>query len=119
MDALTGEQRDALHRALVDLERELSSAHASTAEGAAPVDLDEPIGRVSRIDAIAQQRMVQASRATQKRRLQHVRAALRRVDEDDYGVCATCGEEIGFPRLQAQPEAPFCIACQSERERVR
>ncbi len=116
MESLSEAQRTALQRALVSLERGLASAHAASAAGAAPVDLEEPIGRVSRIDAIQQQRMAEASRAAQQRRLQRVRAALRRIDEEEYGLCVDCGEAIGFARLEAQPEAPFCIGCQSARE---
>jgi DnaK suppressor protein len=119
MDVLTQTQRASLRHALEALERELANAHELSADGAAPVDLDEPIGRVSRIDALAQQRMVEASRSSMQLRLQQVRAALRRFDEDEYGVCTTCGEDVGFPRLEARPEAPFCIACQSARERRR
>jgi len=119
MEALTETQRASLRHALQTLERELANAHERSADAAAPVDLEEPIGRVSRIDAIAQQRMVEASRASMQLRLQQVRAALRRCDEGEYGACITCGEEVGFPRLHARPEAPCCIACQSERERRR
>jgi DnaK suppressor protein len=116
MDALTAEQLVELQLALQVLERELGDVHRASAEGAAPVDLDEPIGRLSRMDAMQQQSMVQANRAAMQRRLQQVRAALRRFDEDEYGVCAACGEEIGYGRLEAQPETPFCIGCQSARE---
>ena len=114
---LSPEQRTTLHAALKTLERELGETHARAAEGAATVDLDEPIGRVSRIDAIAQQKMVEASRAQMQRRLQLVRGALRRFADGEYGDCVSCGEAIGFARLSAQPEAPFCIGCQSGRER--
>jgi len=117
MDALTEAQRVSLRRALEVLEGQLANAHEASADGAAPVDLDEPIGRISRMDAIAQQRMVEASRASMQRRLQQVRAALRRFEEDEYGVCVTCGEGVGLRRLEARPEAAFCIACQSDRER--
>ena len=117
MDVLTDEQRASLRLALVALERELGSMYEVSADGAAPVDLDEPIGRISRVGAIQQQRMVQANRAAMRRRLQQVRAALRRFREDEYGVCVNCGEDVGLRRLEAQPEAPFCIACQSARER--
>jgi len=117
MHALTDEQRASLRLALATLEEELGSAHEASAESAATVDLDEPIGRVSRIDAIQQQRMVQANRATLQRRLVLVREALRRFDEDEYGECAACGEEVGFRRLEAQPEAALCIGCQSKSER--
>lgn len=90
--------------------------HRSAAEGAAPVDLDQPIGRVSRIDAIQQQRMVEANRAAMQRRLAQVRGALERIEAGDYGDCAACEEPIGFPRLVARPETPLCITCQSKRE---
>ena len=117
MDGLSDEQRASLRLSLVTLQRELGRVHEASAEGAAPVDLDEPIGRISRMDAIQRQSMVQASRAAMQLRLRQVRSALRRFDEDEYGVCVTCGEEVGFRRLEAQPEAPLCIACQSARER--
>ena len=117
MSALTDLQRTSLRLALATLAKELGSAHEASADSAATVDLDEPIGRVSRIDAIQQQRMVEANRATRQRRLVQVRAALRRLDEGEYGECVACGEQVGFRRLEAQPEAPFCIGCQGKNER--
>lgn len=117
MSALTAEQLASLRVSLQALEKELGSVHQAAAEGAAPVELEEPIGRISRMDAIQQQRMVQANRAAMKHRLEQVRAALRRLEAGDYGVCVACGESVGFPRLEARPEAPLCITCQSERER--
>ena len=119
MGPLTEKQRVALRGALETLERELASVNESSAKGAAPVDLEEPIGRISRMDAIQQQRMVQANRASLQRRQQQVRAALLRFEENEYGICVTCGEEVGFRRLEAKPEAPFCISCQAEREQRR
>ena len=46
------------------------------------------------------------------------RAALARLDSGDYGVCADCGEDIPAERLQAQPFAIRCTACQERRERA-
>lgn len=117
MDALNPTQLASLHRALLALERELCDVREASTEGAAPVDLDEPIGRLSRMDAIQQQHMVQANRAAAQVRLTQVRAALRRLEADEYGACVACGEEIGFGRLEARPEAPLCLACQGARER--
>jgi RNA polymerase-binding transcription factor DksA len=34
----------------------------------------------------------------------------------DYGVCEDCGEPIGAARLQAQPAALRCAACQQRFE---
>ena len=90
---------------------------AGAKDAAKPVDLDEPIGRLSRIDAIAQKEMVAASRAAMELRARQVRAALARVSDGSYGTCVACEENVGYARLAARPETPFCLACQSARER--
>ncbi len=110
--AQLAELRDDLER----LEAELSEQIERGRAGAATVDLDEPIGRLSRIDAMAQQKVAQAGQAAARRRLDKVRAALRRMDDDEYGVCLRTGECIGYARLKAQPEATLSLAGQAEVE---
>ena len=43
--------------------------------------------------------------------LQQVRAALKRLEAGEYGVCASCGEAISPARLAALPYATLCIKC--------
>ena len=55
--------------------------------------------------------------------LRNVRAALRRINQGNFGICGHCEEEISPKRLAAVPWAFFCIRCQeaadrSEREPV-
>ena len=45
-------------------------------------------------------------------------AARTRLAEGSYGVCASCGGEIGFERLRANPSAVRCIDCQSKHEKT-
>lgn len=116
MHELTNKQRCELQRALLDLQRELQKQLQDSSDGAMPVSLDQPIGRLSRMDAMQQQSMVQANRRTAQARLTRIEAALRRCQSEEYGLCVECEEEIGYARLKAQPEAPFCIGCQSNRE---
>lgn len=40
--------------------------------------------------------------------LTRIEAALRKMDEGNYGICATCGEPISYERLQAIPETAYC-----------
>ncbi len=49
--------------------------------------------------------------------LRNVRAALRRINDGTFGVCAHCEEEISPKRLAAVPWAPFCITCQEAADR--
>jgi DnaK suppressor protein len=51
--------------------------------------------------------------------LRNVRAALRRMAEDSYGVCMHCEEEISPKRLAAVPWTPYCIRCQEIADRAR
>jgi len=40
-----------------------------------------------------------------------VTAAIARIDEGSYGICTSCGKDIGEERLAAKPEAALCIEC--------
>lgn len=51
--------------------------------------------------------------------LAQVDAALQRLDEGTYGMCARCGQPIAAERLEALPYATLCITCQAEVERSR
>lgn len=116
---LTDAHVTAFHDRLAALQQELEALLAATAAGAAPVDLDQPIGRLSRIDAIQSQKLTQANRARSKVRLQHVRAALAAVRAGTYGECRRCEDDIALERLEAAPESPLCLACMQELEATR
>lgn len=119
MEELTTDQLEALRQNLCSLGEDLARLLAVTKDASAPVDLDEPMGRLSRMDAMQQQKMLAANRTAARLRQQQVAAALERMERDEYGECQSCGEAIGYPRLEANPEAPFCLGCQSAREAER
>lgn len=119
MPELTAQQSAELRQELLTLRKLLLQQLENSHEGAQPVSLDEPIGRLSRMDAMQQQSMVQANRRTVQTRLTRIEAALNRHEDGAYGLCMDCEEAIGYPRLKAQPEAPFCIGCQGNKELPR
>jgi DnaK suppressor protein len=51
--------------------------------------------------------------------LRVVKHALGKFADGSYGVCENCGEPIGWSRLNARPEARFCIDCQTKIEKAR
>lgn len=51
--------------------------------------------------------------------LAEVGAALKRMDQGDYGVCMRCRSQIPSGRLEAYPTAALCIACKEEEESAR
>jgi DnaK suppressor protein len=48
--------------------------------------------------------------------LNKIDAALRRLDENTYGNCFECGDEISEARLRALPFAVRCKDCEEARE---
>ena len=113
MDELSEEQTEGLRVRLVELVGELERALRASANSAKPVVLDQSsVGRLSRMDAMQQQAMAKATRDHAERRLGQCKRALSAFDRDEYGLCRKCEEPIGYRRLEAKPEAPFCLQCQ-------
>jgi len=84
------------------------------------VQLDQSAtGRVSRIDAIQQQKMASSSMIRDKKlvtRLERVLSKLKMDNdqiESDYGYCQECGDEILLARLKIKPDSKYCVDCQS------
>jgi DnaK suppressor protein len=53
---------------------------------------------------------------TDRKILNMIDAALKRIQSDEYGVCANCQEELQQKRLEAVPWAKHCLACQEKME---
>lgn len=51
--------------------------------------------------------------------LKNVQAALARFDNETYGVCLRCDEDIPEKRLNALPWAAYCVKCQEIVDRQR
>lgn len=46
-----------------------------------------------------------------------VSEALRRIENNEYGMCSECEERISERRLKAIPWAKYCIRCQEQADR--
>ena len=56
-------------------------------------------------------------RDRERKLISKIQEALQRVEEGTFGVCETCGEEIGEKRLEARPVTTQCIDCKTEAEK--
>lgn len=100
-------------RRRLEVEREgLHDIDASTAETRRPVELDQAaVGRLSRMDALQVQAMAKAVGARRQGRMQRIEAALRRLNENDYGFCTACGGEVPARRLDLDLTIERCVGC--------
>lgn len=81
------------------------------------VELDQSrVGRLSRMDALQQQAMAQASQHNIDRSLKAIEAALLRCDQNTFGYCEECDEPIVIKRLEFDPTVTCCIQCAEEQE---
>ena len=102
----------AMSKALEAERERLREVSAGAAQERKPVELDQQsVGRLSRMDAMQVQAMAQAVERRRRARLALVDAALKRLDEGDYGYCIDCGEDIAPGRLEADAAAPRCVDC--------
>lgn len=48
--------------------------------------------------------------------LERVNEALRKLEDGTYGICEDCGGRIDRARLEALPQAVYCLECQAKHE---
>jgi RNA polymerase-binding protein DksA len=49
-------------------------------------------------------------------KLRKIDGALQRMEQDRYGLCLRCQQEIPLARLKVQPAASYCVPCQTSDE---
>lgn len=102
---------------LLELRAELESAAEASEDSASVIELDQSkVGRLSRMDAMQGQAMAQATSRRRQEALRNIASALQRIDDDEYGDCAECGDPIHPKRLEFDPTTLLCVACASKLE---
>ena len=56
------------------------------------------------------------ARDRERRLIKKIDKTLKRIEEDEFGFCESCGIEIGIRRLEARPTADLCIDCKTLAE---
>ena len=60
-----------------------------------------------------QQAMANATSQRRKAEIMQAKAALKRIEDGEYGYCIECGEDIALKRLEHNPTVATCITCAS------
>ena len=51
--------------------------------------------------------------------IRNIEEAIRAIDAGTYGICKSCQRQIPRGRLNAKPEALYCVSCRTEIEEAR
>ena len=122
MANLTKKQLQALRQSMLDRQRTLiAEVDDQRAQAAADGNSEAQFGVGDTGDESVVRMMTDLHLQEAGRDLEELRdidAALRRMDDGSYGDCDDCGNEIGYPRLEAQPTATRCVQCQALYEKT-
>lgn len=83
-------------------------------ESSKAVEPDNAIGRLSRMEAINSKHMAEATLKNAVERLQKLKLALTKIDDEDFGICLECEEPIAIKRLLLVPETKLCVECMKD-----
>ncbi len=56
------------------------------------------------------------ARDRERKLIKKIEKTLRKLDQDEFGYCEQCGDEIGIKRLEARPTADLCVDCKALAE---
>ncbi len=116
MKKINKKDTEGFRQRLLMMEAEIRVLLGQTVQDSKPVDLDLPIGRLSRADAMQMQNMAALNKRQMEIKLKQVEGSLSAIEQGSYGSCRKCNGEIRPARLEARPETPFCIGCQEAFE---
>lgn len=103
---------DRFRERLLARRAEIKTVMEAASESARPVELDQTrVGRLSRMDALQGQAMAKETERRRTLELQRIGTALERIEEEEFGYCVSCGEEIELKRLELDPAVTTCIDC--------
>jgi len=108
---VTPERQAHFREQLLALEKEIQADLAASKDASGVVELDTAIGRLSRMDAMQNQQMALELRRRQEQQLQRITNALKRIDQDRYGLCGKCKHPIAEERLELTPDVVMCVKC--------
>ena len=78
-----------------------------------PIAPDCAIGRVSRMDAINNKSINENALRKAQNKLKGMEIALHNVDDENFGLCAKCNNQIPLGRILLMPHSRFCVHCAS------
>lgn len=113
-DYMNAQQLEFFRRRLTDLEKELrANADQTTVNLRETTVVPDPADRAT----IEEEHALELrTRDRERKLLKKVQAAIKRIDDGDYGYCEETGDPIGVARLMARPTATHSLEAQQRRE---
>ena len=79
--------KEEIKKKVIALIKDLESTLPDLKSAAQPVEPDNAIGRLSRMDAIGSQAINKQSYEKASSRIQNLKSVLNKIDQPDFGIC--------------------------------
>ncbi|MEM1380955.1 MAG: RNA polymerase-binding protein DksA [Pseudomonadota bacterium] len=109
-------QLEYFRRKLLDWKADILAQSRATIDTMQDATLHAP-DAVDRASSETDHALELRTRDRQRKLISKIDAALRRIDEGEYGYCLDTGEPIALPRLEARPTATLSLEAQERHER--
>ena len=76
-----------------------------------PISPENSIGRVSRMDAINNKSVMKESLRKLEAKYEKLKFIKTQTQNEDFGMCLKCKNEIPLGRIMIIPESRFCVKC--------
>jgi DnaK suppressor protein len=108
---MNDQERKVLKQKIIDTIRQTREEIRHLEDATQPIAPENAIGRVSRMDAINNKSVSEATLRSAKKKLSNLEAALTKVDEAEFGICIRCKKPIPPARLMFMPQSNRCVHC--------
>lgn len=103
--------KDLLESRLDELRREAETTVSGMTDD--KINLPDPTDRAA---LESDRNFLLRIRDRERKLMSKIEEAIQRIDDGEYGICESCGEDISIERLEARPVTTLCIDCKKKQE---
>jgi len=110
---MNAEQKEELKKKIIELLEKSKEDLVEISKMTLPVKPENSLGRISRMDAINNKAVMEVAQRNKEAKIAKLKLALLKIEDDDFGTCKDCKNQIQSMRLMYLPESTLCIHCAS------
>lgn len=107
----TKEEKAAIEKKILQEIEQTNISIAELRDLTKPISPDCAIGRISRMDAINNKTINEEALRKAENKLKGLQITFQNIDDQDFGLCARCKNEIPLGRILLMPHSRFCVHC--------
>jgi DnaK suppressor protein len=102
------QQKEEIHTKILEEIRKTKNSIEEYKELTKPISPENAI-----MDAINNKSVKEAAMRLAEQKLSMLTIALSRIEDNNFGICAKCQNEIPIGRILIRPQSRFCVHCAS------